>query len=148
MSKSPATIDIPNKKARFEYSFLQNFEAGMVLTGSEIKSIRAGKVNLTDAYCQFVGPKLLVKNLHISGYKFATYNDHDPLRERLLLLKKTELKKLEGKLKDKGLTVIPVRLFINERGFAKLEIALAKGKKLYDKRETIKERDVTRRDMD
>ncbi len=148
MSKSPTKIDIPNKKARFEYSFLQNFEAGMVLTGSEIKSIRASKVNLTDAYCQFVGTRLLVKNLHISGYKFATHNDHDPLRERLLLLKKSELKKLEGKLKDKGLTVIPVRLFINDRGFAKLEIALAKGKKLYDKRETIKERDISRRDDD
>jgi SsrA-binding protein len=121
------------------------FEAGIMLTGSEIKSLREGKVNLGDAYCFLTNGELFVKNMHIAGYKFATYNDHDPLRLRKLLLNKSELRKIESKLKDKGLTVIPFRIYINEKGKAKLMIAVAKGKKTFDKRESIKERETGRR---
>ncbi len=137
-------ISIPNKKAKFEYAFLEEYSAGMVLTGTEIKSIRQGKVNMSDAYCIFNGPELFVKNLNIAKYEMGTHYNHEPLRERKLLLNKRELRKLVNKLTDKGLTIIPTRLFIAESGIAKLEIALAKGKKLFDKRESIKERDVSR----
>lgn len=137
-------ISIPNKKAKFEYAFIEEYSAGMVLTGTEIKSIRQGKVNMSDAYCLFNGTELFVKNLNIAKYEMGTHYNHEPLRERKLLLNKRELKKLANKLTDKGLTIIPTRLFIAESGIAKLEIALAKGKKLFDKRETIKERDVSR----
>lgn len=137
-------ISIPNKKAKFEYAFLEEYSAGMVLTGTEIKSIRQGKVNMSDAYCIFNGSELFVKNLNIAKYEMGTHYNHEPLRERKLLLNKRELRKLVNKLTDKGLTIIPTRLFIAESGIAKLEIALAKGKKLFDKRETIKERDVSR----
>ena len=137
-------ISIPNKRAKFEYAFLEEYSAGMVLTGTEIKSIRQGKVNMSDAYCVFNGTELFVKNLNIAKYEMGTHYNHEPLRERKLLLNKKELKKLTNKLTDKGLTIIPTRLFIAESGIAKLEIALAKGKKLFDKRETIKERDVSR----
>ena len=137
-------ISIPNKKAKFEYAFLEEYSAGMVLTGTEIKSIRQGKVNMSDAYCIFNGTELFVKNLNIAKYEMGTHYNHEPLRERKLLLNKRELKKLVNKLTDKGLTIIPTRLFIADSGIAKLEIALAKGKKLFDKRETIKERDVSR----
>jgi len=137
-------ISIPNKRAKFEYTFLEEYSAGMVLTGTEIKSIRQGKVNMSDAYCIFNGTELFVKNLNIAKYEMGTHYNHEPLRERKLLLNKKELKKLTNKLTDKGLTIIPTRLFIAESGIAKLEIALAKGKKLFDKRETIKERDVSR----
>ncbi len=135
---------VNNRKASFEYFFLMTFEAGIQLVGSEVKSIRAGKINLTDAYCVFNGNELMVKNLHISGYDQASYNNHTPLRERKLLLKRKELNKLQNKLKDKGLTIIPIKLYTSNRNFVKLEIALAKGKKLYDKRETLKEKDVRR----
>ncbi len=137
-------ISIPNKKAKFDYAFLEEYSAGMVLTGTEIKSIRQGKVNMSDAYCIFNGSELFVKNLNIAKYEMGTHYNHEPLRERKLLLNKRELRKLVNKLTDKGLTIIPTRLFIAESGIAKLEIALAKGKKLFDKRETIKERDVSR----
>jgi SsrA-binding protein len=137
-------IDIPNKKAKFEYALLETYTAGMVLTGTEIKSIRLGKVSMSDAYCIFNGPELFLKNLNIAKYEMGTHYNHDPLRDRKLLLTKKELKKLNNKLTDKGLTIIPTRLFIGDSGLAKLEIALAKGKKLYDKRETIKERDTLR----
>jgi SsrA-binding protein len=137
-------ISIPNKRAKFEYVFLEEYSAGMVLTGTEIKSIRQGKVNMSDAYCIFNGTELFVKNLNIAKYEMGTHYNHEPLRERKLLLNKKELKKLTNKLTDKGLTIIPTRLFIADSGIAKLEIALAKGKKLFDKRETIKERDVSR----
>ncbi len=137
-------ISIPNKKAKFEYAFLEEYSAGMVLTGTEIKSIRQGKVNMSDAYCLFNGTELFVKNLNIAKYEMGTHYNHEPLRERKLLLNKRELKKLANKITDKGLTIIPTRLYIAESGIAKLEIALAKGKKLFDKRETIKERDVSR----
>jgi len=145
--KIAKTIDVVNKKAGFEYFFLEKFSVGIVLMGTEIKSIRLNKFNMTDAYCYFVDGELFVKNLNISKYEQGTHYNHEPLRDRKLLLKKRELKRLDNKLTDKGLTVIPTRLFINEGGLAKLDIALAKGKKLYDKRDSIKERDVSRERM-
>ncbi len=137
-------IEIKNRRASFEYFFLETYTAGIVLTGTEIKSIRQGKVNLTDAYCVFNSNELMIKQMHISQYNEGTHYNHEPLRDRLLLLQKRELKKLVNKLKDVGLTIVPTRMFISDRGFAKIDIALAKGKKLYDKRETIKEKDVKR----
>jgi SsrA-binding protein len=140
-------INIKNKKAWFEFFLLENFTAGIQLTGTEIKSLREGKASLADAYCLFVGEELFVKSLHISEYTFGTYNNHDPKRDRKLLLNKRELRKLLNKTKEKGLTIIPTLLFINEKGLAKLDISIAKGKKLYDKRETLKTKD-TQREMD
>jgi SsrA-binding protein len=137
-------VDIKNRRASFEYFFLESYTAGLALTGTEIKSIRQGKVNFQDAYCLFMDGELYLRSLHISPYTEGTHYNHDPLRDRKLLLTKRELRKLNESLKDQGVTIIPVRLFTTERGFAKLHIALAKGKKLYDKRETIKERDVKR----
>lgn len=137
-------INIKNRRASFEYEFLEKFTAGIVLQGTEIKSIREGKVNLGDAYCYFNGEELFVKQMTISAYKQGTHYNHEPTRERKLLLNKRELKRLLAKSQDVGTTIVPVRLFINERGYAKLEIALARGKKLHDKRESIKERDVKR----
>ncbi|MCD8539958.1 MAG: SsrA-binding protein SmpB [Leadbetterella sp.] len=142
--KLQKTVNIRNKKASFEYYFLEEYAAGMVLTGTEIKSVREGKVSMADAYCFFNKGELYVKNLNISRYENGTYFNHDPLRERKLLLTRRELRKLENKLTDKGLTIIPTRLFINDAGLAKMEIALAKGKKLYDKRDSIKEKDLKR----
>ncbi|MBA3647784.1 MAG: SsrA-binding protein SmpB [Chitinophagales bacterium] len=140
-------INIKNKKAYFEYEFLEKFIAGIMLTGTEIKSIRQGKANLSDAWCFFHKNDLSVKNLNISEYDRGTHYNHDPLRQRKLLLNKKELEKLQAKIKERGLTIIPLRLFISERGLAKLEIALAKGKKIHDKRDSIKERDA-KRDFD
>ena len=137
-------VDIKNRRASFEYHFLETYTAGIVLTGTEIKSIRQGKVNLQDAYCLFLGEELYLRQMSIAQYTEGTYNNHDPLRDRKLLLTKRELRRLTDKLKDQGLTIIPVRLYTSDRGFAKVDIALAKGKKLYDKRETIKEREVER----
>lgn len=139
--KKQSSVDISNRKARFSYEFLQTFVAGIQLHGTEIKAIRDGKVNLSDGYCYFKGEELWVKNIHISEYSFGTYNNHDPLRIRKLLLHKRELRKLQMAVKEKGLTIIPFRIFTNERGLAKIEIALAKGKKMHDKRESIKERE-------
>ncbi len=137
-------VDIRNRRASFEYSFLETYSAGLVLSGTEIKSIRQGKVNLQDAYCLFLGDELYVRQMSISAYTEGTYNNHEPLRDRKILLTKRELRKLSEKLKDQGLTIVPVRLYTSPRGFAKLDIALAKGKKLFDKRDSIKERDVSR----
>lgn len=137
-------VDIRNRRASFEYAFLETYTAGLVLTGTEIKSIRQGKVNLQDAYCLFLGDELYVRQMSISTYTEGTYNNHEPLRDRKLLLTKRELRKLTENLKDQGLTIVPVRLYTSPRGFAKLDIALAKGKKLYDKRDSIKERDTAR----
>ncbi|GAB3987062.1 SsrA-binding protein [Spirosoma daeguense] len=137
-------VDVRNRRASFEYAFLETYTAGIVLTGTEIKSIRQGKVNLQDAYCLILNDEMFIRQMSISVYTEGTHYNHEPLRERKLLLTKREIKRLTEKLKDQGLTIVPVRLFTNERGFAKLEIALAKGKKLYDKRDSIKERDVTR----
>src|SRR5437764_1740911 len=132
---------IKNKKAAFEFHFIQTFTAGIVLTGTEVKSIRAGKASFSDSFCVMQNGELWVKNLHISEYKEGSYNNHEPKRQRKLLLNKKELEKIHSKLKDKGTTIIPVQLYFNERGFAKLDIAVAKGKKLFDKRESIKEKD-------
>ena len=143
-AKTPLKIDIVSKKARFSYELIQSFTAGIQLFGTEIKSIRDGKVNLTDGYCYFKQDELWVKNIHISEYSMGTYNNHEPLRVRKLLLHKRELKKLQAAVKEKGLTIIPVRIFLNEKGLAKLEISLARGKKSHDKRETIKERESKR----
>lgn len=140
-------INIKNRKAKFEYEFLETFTAGIQLTGTEIKSIRAGKANIADGYCFFNNDELFVKNVFIAEYEQGTYNNHEPRRVRKLLLNRSELDKLIKKKKDVGLTIIPVSLFINNKGFAKLEIALAKGKKLHDKRETLKAKD-TKREMD
>ncbi len=137
-------ISIKNKKAGFEYFLLEKFTAGLVLTGTEIKSIREGKANITDAYCVVFEGELYVKNMHINEYTFGNYNNHEPKRDRKLLITKRELRKITGKLKDMGITIVPTLLFINEKGLAKLEIAVAKGKKLYDKRENIKQNDVRR----
>jgi SsrA-binding protein len=137
-------IQIKNRKARYEYEFLDKFIAGIVLKGTEIKSIREGKVNLTDGYCYFKKGELFAKGIHISPYENSSFYQHDETRERKLLMKRRELRKLESKLNEKGLTLVPIRLFINDRGFAKLELALGKGKKIYDKRDSIKERDTKR----
>lgn len=140
-------VEIKNRRASFEYAFLDTFTAGLVLTGTEIKSIRQGKANLTDAYCLFFQNELFVRNMHISMYEEGTHFNHDPLRDRKLLLSKRELGKLQKELKNVGLTIIPTRLFISDKGYAKLNIALAKGKKTFDKRDDIKEKDI-KRDMD
>ncbi|MEX2589594.1 MAG: SsrA-binding protein, partial [Chitinophagales bacterium] len=134
-------LNIKNRKARFEYEILDKYTAGIQLTGSEIKSIRSGEANLKEAYCFFRKNELYIKNMHIAEYTHGGVYNHDPLRVRKLLLTKKELKKLlEKKKKDKSLTIVALRLFISKRGFAKLNIALAKGKKIHDKRHSIKER--------
>ncbi len=140
-------IKIKNRKAEYQYFLSETFTAGMVLTGTEIKSIRDGKANLTDSYCAFKGEELFVFNLHISEYSLGTHYNHDPKRDRKLLLNRRELKKLLTRVREKGFTIIPTLLYINEKGLAKLDIALAKGKKSYDKRETIKKKD-THRDLE
>ncbi len=137
-------IKIKNRRASFEYFLIEKIVAGIQLTGTEIKSIREGKVNLADAYCSFTGTELYVRNMHIAEYSMGTYNNHEPKRDRKLLMTKKELKKLLSKVNEKGFTIIPVFLFINDRGLAKLEIALAKGKHTYDKRESLKQKDSKR----
>ena len=132
---------IKNKKAYFEYSILDKYTAGIKLLGTEIKSIREGKANLNDAFCTFIDNQLYVRNLHIAEYSYGSFYNHEAKRDRVLLLQKKELKKLRTRTEEKGLTIIPLALFISDRGFAKLEIALAQGKKAFDKRETMKERD-------
>lgn len=138
------TINIKNKRASFEFSFIDKYIAGIQLTGTEIKSVREGKVNINDGFCVFLNEELYIRNMHIAHYFNGTYNNVEEKRDRKLLLTKHELNKLEGKLKDKGLTIVPLRLFISDRGFAKLEIALAKGKNTVDKRQDIKKRDTDR----
>ena len=137
-------VNIRNKKASFDYEFIETYEAGIQLKGSEIKSLREGKASFADAFCHFMRDELWVKGIHISGYKFATYNGHEERRDRKLLLHKRELKKLRKGVEEKGYTIVPYKLYINNRGWAKLLIALARGKKQYDKRETIKKRDIQR----
>ncbi len=144
MPKLSNTVNIENRRAKFDYQFLDTLVAGMVLQGTEIKSIREGKAALSDSYCFFKNDELFVKNLHISEYSEASFRNHVPLRERKLLLNKNEINKLIKKIKDQGLTIVPVRLFLTDKGYAKLEIALAKGKKLYDKRQDIKKKDIER----
>ena len=137
-------VNIRNKKASFEYEFLETHVAGIVLKGTEIKAIRMSKASISEAYCLFDKEELWIKNMNISTYDKGSFYNHDPLSARKLLLKKAELKKLLVHSKEKGLTMIALRLFTNERGYAKVEIALAKGKKLYDKRESIKSKDNER----
>jgi SsrA-binding protein len=145
--KSDKKIQIVNRKASFEYNFLDEYEAGILLTGTEIKSIRSGNANLKEAYCTFKNGELFIRNMNIAEYKYGTDNNHEPTRVRKLLLKKVELKKLHRKVQEKGLTIVPYKLFISERGFAKLVVMLAQGKKSFDKRDSIKERD-NKRDLD
>lgn len=144
MKTEQQKIDIRNKKASFEFEFLERYTAGIKLVGTEIKSIRAGKANLTDAYCYFANGELYVKNMHVAEYDWGTCNNHEPRRERKLLLNKKELDKLYKKSQDKGLTIVCISLWINERGLAKLDIALARGKKQFDKREDLKRKDASR----
>lgn len=147
MPKATSQVVIKNKRASFEYEFIDTYVAGIVLTGTEIKSIRAGKASLVDSYCYFVGRELFVKNMNVSDYWWGSYNRHDPRRDRKLLLTKHELNKLYRSTREKGLTIVVSKLFISEKGFAKLVIALARGKREYDKRETIKQNDQ-RREVD
>ena len=137
-------ILIRNKRATFDYEILDRFTAGIQLFGTEIKSIRDGKAGLTETYCTFIGNELWVKNMNISTYFFGTYNNHEPRRDRKLLLNRKELNKLVRATKETGNTIIPIKLFINEKGLAKIEIGLARGKKSYDKRESLKEKDDKR----
>lgn len=136
------SISIKNKKASFEYILLSKYTAGICLVGTEIKSIRSGKVSINESYCTFINNELYIKNMHISEYEYGNYNNHEPKRDRKLLLTKRELNKISLQIKEKGLTVIPTLLFINEKGLVKIEIAVAKGKKLYDKRESLKTKDL------
>ena len=142
--KSNNAINIKNKRAEHEYFLLDTLTAGIVLTGTEIKSIRNGKASLADSYCSFKEQELFVIGMHIAEYDKGTYNNHDPKRDRKLLLTERELRKLKNKVQEKGLTIIPVVLYINEKGLAKLDIALARGKHYYDKRETLKTKDSKR----
>ncbi len=140
-------INIRNKKAFFDFEILEKFVCGIQLSGTEIKSLRLGKASLVDAFCYFIKGELWVKGFNIAEYFFGTYNNHMPMRERKLLLHKKELQKLERKTKESGLTIVPLQVFITERGWAKVEISLAKGKKSHDKRETLKLKDA-KREMD
>jgi len=138
-------VNIQNKRARFEYELLDEYTAGIVLTGTEIKSLRNSKASIAESFCEFnESGELFTVNMNIDEYAFGTSFNHRPKAQRKLLLNKKELKKLYKEVKNSGLTIVPLRLFINDKGFAKLRIALAKGKKLYDKRETIKDRDNKR----
>ena len=137
-------VHITNKRASFEYIIQQKYVAGIQLLGTEIKSVREGNVNLSDAFCLFIGDELFMRNMHIGTFKQGSYNNHEPLRVRKLLLKKNELHKLRVKAAERGHTIVPLKMFISETGYAKVEIAVAQGKKSFDKRESIKERDVER----
>lgn len=142
--KNNNTVNIKNKRAEHEYFLMERLTAGIVLTGTEIKSIRNGKASLADSYCSFKEQELFVIGMHIAEYDKGTYNNHDPKRDRKLLLTARELRKLKNKVQEKGLTIVPVVLYINEKGLAKLDIALARGKHYYDKRESLKTKDSKR----
>lgn len=139
-----ASINIKNKRATFDYELLETYTAGIVLTGTEIKSIRLGKASLVDTFCVFEKGELWVKNMNIAEYFYGSYNNHNARRDRKLLLNKKELKKIERLIKETGYTVVPTRLFLNDRGLAKLNIAVARGKKQYDKRQSLREKDDKR----
>ncbi|MGQ8335824.1 SsrA-binding protein SmpB [Sunxiuqinia sp. A32] len=147
MAHKPQNINIKNKRAFFEYEILERFVAGIQLAGTEIKSIRNGKASLVDSFCRFTNNELYVVNMNISEYDFGNINNHEARRDRKLLLSKKELQKLQKKIKESGLSIIPLKMFINDRGLCKIEIALAKGKKTYDKRESLKSKDA-KRDID
>jgi SsrA-binding protein len=142
--KAQKKIEIKNRKAAFNYEFIENYTAGIVLKGTEIKSLRQGKASIAESFCEFKDGELFVINMNIEAYSHAFHFNHKPKSERKLLLSKRELKKLDKQVQTAGLTIVPLRLFINDNGLAKLDIALAKGKKSYDKRESIKERDTQR----
>lgn len=144
MKRGSGDIVIKNKKASHDYEFLEKFIAGIRLTGTEIKSIRQGKAALADSYCFFDDGELYLRGMHIAEYYWGNLNNHDPLRERKLLLTKRELKRIERKVKESGLTIIVTKVFINDRGLAKAEIAISRGKREYDKRQTIKKKDIDR----
>lgn len=137
-----ADLNIRNKKAYFEYHILEEFVAGVKLLGTEIKSIREGKANINDAFCAFLHEQLYVRNMHIAEYSHGSFYNHEAKRDRVLLLNKKELNRLKAKTEEKGFTIIPLKMFISDRGYAKLLIGLAQGKKLFDKRESLKERDA------
>jgi SsrA-binding protein len=138
------SVSIRNRKASHEYHFIDIYQAGVVLQGTEIKSIRMGKVTISDAFCLFIGNELFLRNLHISQYDMGNVHNHEEKADRKLLLKRKELKKLQYDAQDVGLTIIPTKVYVNDRGLAKIEIALAKGKKLYDKRQDLKSKDAKR----
>lgn len=144
---SQKDVNIKNKRAKFEFQLLETFAAGIMLTGTEIKSVRNSKASIVEAYCVFEGDELFVRNMHIAEYENGSYNNHNPKRDRKLLLNRRELDKLFKKAKIKGYSIIPLNMFINDKGLAKMNIALAQGKKLHDKREDLKEKD-SKRDMD
>ena len=144
MPKAKSKIQINNRKASFNYEFLETYVAGIQLAGTEIKSIRAGKASLSDAYCYFVGNELFVRGMNVAQYFWGSWDQHEPTRDRKLLLNRKELRHLQNEDKKKGLTIVAVRLFVAENGYAKLIIALARGKREFDKRQTIKERDIRR----
>ena len=146
-TNSPQHINIKNRRASFDYEFIDTYTAGIVLTGTEIKSIRQGKASLTDSYCYFTGGEMWAKNINIAHYLQGSYNNHNERRERKLLLNRRELRNLEAETRNPGYTFIPIRLYINPNGYAKLDIALARGKKEYDKRQTLKDQQ-DRREMD
>ncbi|MGE4586771.1 MAG: SsrA-binding protein SmpB [Mangrovibacterium sp.] len=147
MAHKSQDINIRNKRAYFDYEILEKYTAGLQLAGTEIKSVRNSKVSITEAYCRFTGRELYVVNMNISEYDFGNINNHEARRDRKLLLNKKELEKLQKKTRESGLTIIPLRMFINDHGLAKIEIGLAKGKKNFDKRETLKQKDA-KRNMD
>lgn len=147
MDKKTPHINIKNRRASFDYIVTESYTAGIVLTGTEIKSIRQSKASLVDTYCTFINDELWVKNMHVAEYFYGSYNNHAARRDRKLLLERKELRKLKEAVKNPGFTIVPMRLYINEKGLAKLVIALARGKHEYDKRESIKERD-DKREMD
>jgi SsrA-binding protein len=147
MEKASNHIQIKNKRATFDYELIETFTAGIVLTGTEIKSIRLGKASLVDTFCIVVRKELWVKNMYIAEYFYGTYNNHPARRDRKLLLNRKEIQKIDAAAKNSGFTIIPTRLFINDRGLAKVVVAIAKGKREYDKRESIRERD-DKREMD
>ncbi|RYG40230.1 MAG: SsrA-binding protein SmpB [Chitinophagaceae bacterium] len=136
--------EIRNRQAFYDYFIEDKYDAGVMLTGTEVKSLRAGRASFNDSYCFFNQGELWIKSLHIAEYSHGTSANHDPVRERKLLLNKKELRKIEAQIKEKGITVVPLRIFFSEKGFVKIEVGLGKGKKLYDKRETIKQRDTMR----
>jgi SsrA-binding protein len=140
-------INIKNKKARFEFEFIETYTTGIVLTGTEIKSIRASKASIAESYGVMINSEIIIRNMYVQEYENGTHYNHETRRDRKLLLNRTELNKIERKIKSKGLTLVPVSLFINNKGLAKLEIALAKGKKIHDKREDLKQKDA-KREMD
>lgn len=142
--KIDKSVQIKNKRTRFEYEIIEQYEAGIVLTGTEIKSIRMSKASIAESFCQFVGDELFVINMTVDEYKLGTYYNHKIKRERKLLLHRRELTKIQRKVKDIGFTIVPLKLYINEKGLVKLQIAIGKGKKLFDKRESIKDRDNKR----